>query len=345
MEQAARGKAVKEQTITPRFFLVQGSGKRPAEHFTEVFEDRSYADEVAEHHYYRNEAWDLRTKDRDFGNARAGDYILHYCTGGVRSNPNAIKHIYKIAGTQKVDAQKIRAGRRSGRISQLLNKSKFRARASDLSDKTNEVVKNLRKRPHILLLEPHVTLKRRLGLDEIKNLIRERTLSEKMRRCGQLGFNICQVEKHDYDVIIEWDKRQERIDTPNLAEKELRDYLAAKRDLEELGPRYKQYQLVQKEFDTRTVGRIDLLYQDTVEGDFLVAEIKKTEDTGRKVVGQIASYMGWVKQNLAKGKTVHGLIIVRSATPKLLAAVSGMGNCELASYEATLSFNIVDVQG
>ena len=60
------------------------------------------------------------------------------------------------------------------------------------------------------------------------------------------------------------------------------------------------------EFDTKEVGRIDLLCTDQ-QGNFVVIEIKK-DRSGDKVVGQIQRYMGWVKKHLAGDKDVRGII-------------------------------------
>ncbi|MBM3942253.1 MAG: hypothetical protein FJ316_04910 [SAR202 cluster bacterium] len=318
-----------------RIFLVQSSGKRPAKHFTETFTDRTYADEVAEHHYYRNEAWDIKPRDNDFGKVRPGDYVVHYWTGNVVWNRNAIKHLYEVTELRKIEPRKISSALKSGALSDSLT---GKLRNADL----NVVTQNLRRHPHILLLRPHMTLRRRLGLAEVKKMVLDGKLSKKMGRCGNLGFNICQTSWEDYNAILEWNKSQEVIDTPVLAEKELRDYLAARCDLKVLGPDYAVYELVQKEYDTRGVGRIDLLYRDIGNGDFLVVELKKTQNTDRAVVGQIASYMGWVRDNLAEGKGVSGLIISGSPSPELLAAVRGMRNCKLASFQVDLKFNVIE---
>jgi len=88
--------------------------------------------------------------------------------------------------------------------------------------------------------------------------------------------------------------------------------------------------LIQKEFDTKEVGRIDLLCKDQ-KGNHVVIELKK----GRKsdeVVGQTLRYLGWVEKNL-KSK-VRGIIIVNEPDERLQYALSPLKNLiELKFYK------------
>ena len=54
-------------------FLIQSNGRRPGEHYTVVFEDRSHADEVTKFGYYRHEGWHEKKSDADFGLVKVGD--------------------------------------------------------------------------------------------------------------------------------------------------------------------------------------------------------------------------------------------------------------------------------
>jgi hypothetical protein len=68
-------------------------------------------------------------------------------------------------------------------------------------------------------------------------------------------------------------------------------------------------------------GFIDLLAKDA-DGNFVVIELKKGR-SNQQVVGQILSYVGWVKNNLAeKDKRVRGVIVAADGNPALLDAVS-----------------------
>lgn len=62
-------------------------------------------------------------------------------------------------------------------------------------------------------------------------------------------------------------------------------------------------------------GYIDILARDN-DGNFVIFELKK----GRKndeVVGQTLRYITWAEENLAKGKKVHAVIVVREKDKKL----------------------------
>jgi hypothetical protein len=75
------------------------------------------------------------------------------------------------------------------------------------------------------------------------------------------------------------------------------------------------------------VSNIDLL---TVkDSQYIVVELKKarTEDD---VVGQTLRYMGWIRENISKGKLVKGIIVVAEGeiTPKLQMAIKGLQVCK-----------------
>lgn len=91
-------------------------------------------------------------------------------------------------------------------------------------------------------------------------------------------------------------------------ENDLRDYLEKNPATVESG-----LTLVQKEFDTKEVGRIDLLLKDK-KGYDVIVELKK----GRKsdeVVGQISRYLGWAMKN--RSPKVRGIIIVNEPDERL----------------------------
>jgi restriction system protein len=55
---------------------------------------------------------------------------------------------------------------------------------------------------------------------------------------------------------------------------------------------------------------------------FLVIELKKGRGN-QQVVGQILSYVGWVKKNIAEpGQKVRGIIVAADGNPALIDAVS-----------------------
>lgn len=69
------------------------------------------------------------------------------------------------------------------------------------------------------------------------------------------------------------------------------------------------------------VGIIDLLFVDR-NRNYVVVEIKRPSADYREVVGQIATYMGWVRKNIAgSGQTVRGIIVVGEKNERLAYSV------------------------
>ena len=313
------------------FFLIQSSGKT-SEHITVAFSDRTFADEVIKHGYYRHENWENKARDQDFGKVNVGDYVLHYCTNDVEPYPGQIKNIYEVVALEKIDDD----------IEKALKKGKI--------NKTE--AEQLAKLPHVLRLRLHMTLNRGLELAMVRKWVEEGVLSSFMNNCGRIGFNICQVDPKDYETIIEWNKSQPP-EAPTtigaILEEDLRRYIASRPTMESMfGEAYKGYDLYKEPdgrvtgelYDTKTVGQIDLLYRNE-NGDFLVVELKRTEDTPDKAVGQIARYLGWVLDNIGKNKKVQGLLVARSASEELKYATKALKDCKLCTYEIQFKFSHV----
>jgi len=313
-------------------FLIQSSGKT-AEHTAVTFSDRTYADEVIKHGYYRHESWDTKTRDQDFGKVKVGDYVLHYCTTDVESYPGQIKNIYEVVSIGRIDDD----------IEDALKKG----------DISKEEAERLAGFPHVLRLRPHTTLNRGVELSLIRKWVEGGNLSTAMNNCGRLGFNICEVDQKDYERIIEWSESQPP-EPPSalgaLLEEDLRHHVASLPTLESVfGEDYKGYKLFEESdgritgelYDTKVVGQIDLLYQDE-DGDLVVIELKRTEDTSDKAVGQIARYLGWVRENLGKTKKVEGLLVARSANEELKYAIKALKDCRLFMYEIQFKFTQVN---
>lgn len=89
-----------------------------------------------------------------------------------------------------------------------------------------------------------------------------------------------------------------------------------------------------RQFST-DVGEIDLLCKK--RNDFVIIELKKGRSSDR-VVGQISRYIGWVKEKLAKGNNVQGIIIVHDFDPKLKYAVLANPNIDLKYYQIKIDF-------
>ena len=73
---------------------------------------------------------------------------------------------------------------------------------------------------------------------------------------------------------------------------------------------------------------------------YVVIETKVSRAYDR-VVGQILRYMGWVKENLAGGTSVRGLIVASEISEDLILATSSVKNIRLVEYEISFSLKSV----
>jgi len=78
------------------------------------------------------------------------------------------------------------------------------------------------------------------------------------------------------------------------------------------------------------VGRIDILATDH-NGDFVVVELKVSRGADA-ACGQILRYKGWVRQHVADGKKVRGIIIANRITDRIKYAVGEVEGVELMEY-------------
>jgi len=105
---------------------------------------------------------------------------------------------------------------------------------------------------------------------------------------------------------------------PTELESQLEEYIIS--NWEKI-PEFNELEILQEDgeylgqqYDTKEVGRIDLLCKNKKSGDYVVIELKKGKESD-KVVGQALRYIGWVKKNLAKEKKVNGIIITFEGDP------------------------------
>ncbi len=122
-----------------------------------------------------------------------------------------------------------------------------------------------------------------------------------------------------------------------MLEKHLQDFLHDNWDSTELGHEWEIYseddEEVGVEYNTLTVGRIDILAKHKHEPRWLVVELKR-DQTSDATVGQVLRYIGWVKQNLAKrDEQVEGLVIAHEADESIKYAISAIPNVRLMLYE------------
>lgn len=124
-------------------------------------------------------------------------------------------------------------------------------------------------------------------------------------------------------------------------ESHLEEFLVENWEKTSLG---KRHSLLEEDGDmvgqqyTTNIGKIDLLAREKKTGDWVVIELKKGRPAS-SVVGQLTTYMGWVKDNLARGEEeVRGVIIAGEADEKLKYAVRMIPNVEFFTY--SVKFNL-----
>ena len=117
-------------------------------------------------------------------------------------------------------------------------------------------------------------------------------------------------------------------------EKQLEDFIIHNWEHTELGKRFdlivEDGDLVSQQYKT-DIGPIDILAKDKKTGSYVVIELKRNQ-TSDDTVGQIARYMGWVREH-KKDQKVGGVIIAGSYDRKLEYALKMVPNVEVFLYE------------
>jgi hypothetical protein len=84
------------------------------------------------------------------------------------------------------------------------------------------------------------------------------------------------------------------------------------------------------EFPT-AVGPIDILAVDD-SGAFVVFELKRARSPDH-AIGQLARYMGWVRETIGRDRQVRGVIVASTITDNLKYAVAVIPNVTLFEYQ------------
>jgi len=120
-------------------------------------------------------------------------------------------------------------------------------------------------------------------------------------------------------------------------EHDLRDYLA--KHLEALEPGLRLHENgVEHPVDG---GFIDILALDK-DGNPVVIELKVSKGH-KRVVGQLAYYLAWVKEKRAEGRPVRGFIVAGAITDKVRLAASLLPDVSL--FEYSIAFSVRRVEG
>ena len=116
-------------------------------------------------------------------------------------------------------------------------------------------------------------------------------------------------------------------------EKQLEDFLIQNWDKTDLGKELdliiEEGVLVSQQYRT-DIGPIDILTKDKKNGNYVVVELKKNQ-TSDDTVGQLARYMGWVKEKLGD-ENVKGIIIAGGFDKRLDYAVKMFPQTRIYSY-------------
>ena len=146
------------------------------------------------------------------------------------------------------------------------------------------------------------------------------------------------IYKKDEIIEEDSDEKPQIEDSSQFAyESHLRDYLV--NNLHQIEP---GLQLFRDEEDNTITGvefdaggkRIDLLAVDK-DDNLVVIELKVSRGYER-TVGQLLRYRAWVRENLADGRKVRGVIIAKTISPDLKLAASEIQDIDVFEYELKL---------
>ncbi len=123
-------------------------------------------------------------------------------------------------------------------------------------------------------------------------------------------------------------------------EKQLEDFIIHNWKNTELGKKYdlivEEGELLSQQYKTG-IGPIDILATDKKSKGYVVIELKK-DQTSDDTVGQVARYMGWIREEKKTDK-VRGIIIAGEYDQKLDYALKAVPNVEVFLYEVDFKLN------
>lgn len=141
----------------------------------------------------------------------------------------------------------------------------------------------------------------------------------------------------DEEVEADDEETSAQQSEPFAYESHLRDYLANHLDVLEPGLRlYEDEYIPGIEYPIRN-RRIDLLAV-AQDGSCVVIELKVSKGHDH-AIGQILTYMGWVRQDLADGKPVRGMIVAHTLSNELLTAAQE-AHADIRLFEYDISFRV-----
>ena len=268
----------------------------------QVSADLGYAN-ITNNKRYENISWARKPRDSDHGEVKPGDELLVYCTSNVPESRRSLA---------------------------------FRVVVNEVtSDKIT-----------FKLDEPH-WFPSPLGYKAIRSLVAEGKLQDIFRKCGTEGFNITKLDPLAAQQVLELVEVEYAVGQEDEAsssgshldrsiEIHLEQWLVDHWNHVNFGAKLRLYEedgeSVGQQYDTRAVGRIDLLCEDLDSGALVVMELKRGRQSD-VVMGQLARYMGWVKEHLSNGRDVEGVVLTPEYDNKLRYAANAIPGCRLLRYE------------
>ena len=266
--------------------------------------------------YYENVRWASKPKDRDHGLVKPGDELLVYCTSSVRAHKRSLAFSVKV---KEVSPDRVRFS----------------------------------------VDEPQ-WFQSPLSLEIIRSLVAEEKLPDIFRRCGVEWFNIAKLDPAASRQVLEllegshspgWaveagpslSSPADRVvagppgsPADRLIEVHLEQWLLDHWSQVDFGAPLQIYkedgERVGQQYDTGAVGRIDLLCENTDTGALVIIELKKGRQSDA-VVGQLTRYMGWVKEHLANGRGVEGIVLAPDYDQRLRYAIKAIPGSRVLRYE------------
>jgi len=150
---------------------------------------------------------------------------------------------------------------------------------------------------------------------------------------GSSPFGLIQSEE---EAVEEEVQEHGVVDPANFRmESHMEDFLIANWNKTIFGNKYEliydEGDLTSQQYQT-AVGPIDILAKSKNGEEYLVIELKKGR-TSDAVVGQILRYIAWVKENVANGKVVKGVVVVLDLDEKLKYALKELKDITLYIYQ------------
>ena len=257
---------------------------------------------IRDNRRYDNPSWASKRRDRAHGEVKVGDTLLVYCTKSAIENGKCLAFSVKVRGVSEDNVT--------------------------------------------LYLDEPQWFTPPIHRPEIIRLVDEGRLPDDFSSYGSQGFNIAKLgqeaAQQALGVLDSYSQRQlppgsSASPLAAISEADLEEWLVENWGSVNFGRPLKLYEEdgepAGQQYDTKAVGRIDLLCEDTISGALVVIELKRGRRQSDAVLGQLARYMGWVKEHMANGRSVEGIILTPGHDERLRYAVKAVPGASVMRYE------------